>query len=43
MIEAKNLTKDYGEFRAADNVSFKVEKGDILGFLGLMAQVSLPR
>ena len=29
MIEAKNLTKDYGEFRAADNVSFKVEKGDI--------------
>ena len=34
MIEAKNLTKDYGEFRAADNVSFKVEKGDILGFLG---------
>ena len=34
MIEAKNLTIDYGEFRAADNVSFKVEKGDILGFLG---------
>jgi ABC-2 type transport system ATP-binding protein len=34
MIEAKNLTKDYGNFRAADNVSFTVEKGDILGFLG---------
>lgn len=34
MIEAKNLTKDYGTIRAASNVSFTVEKGDILGFLG---------
>ena len=34
MIEAKNLTKDYGNIRAADNVSFTVEKGDVLGFLG---------
>lgn len=34
MIEVENLTKDYGEFRAIDNISFTVEKGEILGFLG---------
>ena len=34
MIEVENLTKEYGEFRAVDNVSFTVEKGEILGFLG---------
>lgn len=34
MIEVENLTKEYGEFRAIDNISFTVEKGEILGFLG---------
>src|SRR3989338_853397 len=34
MIEVENLTKEYGEFRAVDNISFSVEKGEILGFLG---------
>jgi len=34
MIKAVNLTKDYGNFRAVDQVGFKVEKGDVLGFLG---------
>jgi len=34
MIEAKNLVKDYGSIRAVDNISFQVNKGDILGFLG---------
>src|SRR3972149_6727748 len=34
MIEVENLTKEYGEFRAVDNISFTVEKGEILGFLG---------
>lgn len=34
MIKVENLTKDYGEFRAIDNISFSVEKGEILGFLG---------
>ena len=34
MIEVKNLTKRYGDFTAVDDVSFRVEKGHILGFLG---------
>jgi len=34
MIEINNLTKRYGNFLAVDNISFKVEKGKILGFLG---------
>lgn len=34
MIEVKNLTKKYGEHLAVDNLSFTVQKGQILGFLG---------
>lgn len=34
MIEIKNLTKRYGNKLAVDNVSFTVNKGEILGFLG---------
>ncbi len=34
IIEAKNLTKDYGEHTAISDVSFKIEKGRIYGFLG---------
>lgn len=34
MIEVKNLTKYFGVKKAVDNVSFQVEKGEILGFLG---------
>ncbi len=34
MIEIQNLTKLYGEIRAVDDVSFNVNKGEILGFLG---------
>lgn len=34
MIEVKNLTKRYGNHLAVDNVSFNVEKGEILGLLG---------
>ena len=34
MIEAKNLTKTFGEKLAVDDVSFSVKKGDVLGFLG---------
>ncbi len=34
MIEAVNLTKNYGSFRAVDRIRFQVRKGDVLGFLG---------
>lgn len=34
MIEIENLTKHYGEIKAIDDVSFTVNKGEILGFLG---------
>ena len=34
MIEVENLTKRYGDFEAVRDVSFGVEKGEILGFLG---------
>ena len=34
VIEVKNLTKKYGNFTAVRDVSFQVEKGEILGFLG---------
>ena len=34
MIEVKNLTKRYGSNIALDNISFSVEEGHILGFLG---------
>jgi len=33
-IQAKNLTKRFGDFTAVDNISFEVQKGEIFGFLG---------
>jgi ABC-2 type transport system ATP-binding protein len=34
MIDVQSLTKEFGPIRAVDNVSFKVTKGEVLGFLG---------
>ena len=34
MIEIKNVVKKYGDKKAVDNVSFKVEDGDIFAFIG---------
>ncbi len=34
MIEVKNLTKRYSAHKAVDNISFSIEKGEIVGFLG---------
>ncbi len=34
VIEVENLTRAYGAFKAVDNISFNVEKGEIFGFLG---------
>ena len=32
MIEVINLTKRYGDKKAVDNISFKAEDGEVLGF-----------
>lgn len=33
-IQVNNLTKQFGEFTAVDKISFTVEEGQVLGFLG---------
>lgn len=33
-IEVEHLTKKFGEFTAVNNITFKVAKGEIFGFLG---------
>ena len=42
MIDVLNLTKDFGDFRAVNNVSFSVERGQVLGFLGRMGPANPP-
>ena len=34
VIEVKNLVKAFGTFRAVDDISFSVKRGEIFGFLG---------
>tara|TARA_Y100001970_G_C14233953_1_gene860628 strand:+ start:174 stop:1109 length:936 start_codon:yes stop_codon:yes gene_type:complete len=34
MIDVKGLTKEYDSVKAIDNLSFTINKGDIVGFLG---------
>lgn len=34
MIEVRQLTKSYGDRKAVDNISFTVNKGEVVGFLG---------
>ena len=34
MIEITNMTKRYGRIKAVDDISFTVDKGEIVGFLG---------
>ncbi len=33
-IEAINLSKKYGDFKAANNINFKIKQGEIFGLLG---------
>ena len=33
-VETKNLTKDFGAFRALDNLDLKIENGVVHGLLG---------
>lgn len=34
MVEIRNLTKTYGRYRALNNLSLHIDKGDIFGFVG---------
>ena len=34
ILEIKNLHKLFGDFKAVNNISLHVNKGDIYGFLG---------
>ncbi|MCL1786360.1 MAG: ABC transporter ATP-binding protein [Defluviitaleaceae bacterium] len=34
MIEVRNLTKQYGQRKAIDNLNFSIKAGEIVGFLG---------
>lgn len=34
LIEVKNVTKKYGDFYAVRNLNFKIDDGEIVGFLG---------
>ncbi len=34
MIKFVNLTKDYGKFRAVDNINLHIKPGELFGFLG---------
>jgi ABC-2 type transport system ATP-binding protein len=34
IIDVKNLVKQFGDFKAVNDVTFSVEKGDIFAFLG---------
>ncbi|MBD3184673.1 ATP-binding cassette domain-containing protein [Candidatus Poribacteria bacterium] len=34
MIEVENLTKRYGDFTAVKEINFRIEKGEVIGFLG---------
>ncbi len=34
LLEARNLTRIFGDFKAVDDVSFTIQPGEIVGFLG---------
>ncbi|WP_156506467.1 ATP-binding cassette domain-containing protein, partial [Oleiphilus sp. HI0117] len=34
MIQVSNLTKNFDDFCAVNNISFTVKPGEVLGFLG---------
>lgn len=34
MLELKNLSKNFGDFTAVNNINLKINKGDFFGFLG---------
>jgi len=43
MIEARSLTKKYGQLTAVDALSFSVQPGVVTGFSGRTVPASRPR
>lgn len=43
MLKIENLTKQYDEKKAVDDLSLHICPGEIYGFIGLTAQVKLLR
>ena len=41
LIEARNVTKAFGAFKAVDDASVSVEEGDVLGLIGPLATLLL--
>ena len=33
-VELKNINKRFGDYKASDNVSFRIEQGKLIGLLG---------
>ena len=38
LVEVENLSKTFDDFHAVDNVSFGIERGEIIGMLGPTAR-----
>jgi len=34
IMEARDVTRDFGDFRAVENLNLKIKKGEVFGFLG---------
>jgi len=34
IIEAREVTRDFGDFRAVDKLNLKIKRGEVFGFLG---------
>jgi ABC-type multidrug transport system ATPase subunit len=43
MIEVEHLVKKFGDFTAVADLSFTVESGQVMGFLGPMVPANRPR
>ena len=41
MIDVKQVTRYFGQVAAVNDISFQVEKGEIIGFLGPNAVVNI--
>jgi ABC-2 type transport system ATP-binding protein len=42
MIETRNLTKRYGSLIAANDITLRLQEGDVFGFIGPTAQAKPP-